>query len=135
MIIIYEAKTISRYSLFAIFFFFIGCMWAGENQRVNNSFGYWADSSFHYNILDYQGNIRVVIDEDGTLEEVNNYYPYGGLMGAGAMGVQPRKYGAKELDCENGLNLYDSHARWYDFATGTTTTQDPLAEIFWKLSS
>lgn len=54
---------------------------------------------------------------------------------AGAMGVQLLKYGAKELDRENGLYLYDSKARWYDFATGTTTTQDPLAEIFWKLSS
>lgn len=58
-----------------------------------------------------------------------------GTDGAGAMGVQPLKYGAKELDRENGLDLYDSKARWYDFATGTTTTQDPLAEIFWKLSS
>ena len=69
------------------------------------------------------------------LEEINHYYPYGGLMGAATMGVQPLKYSAKELDRENGLDLYDSKARWYDFATGTTTTQDPLAENFGKLRS
>lgn len=102
----------------------------GKLERVDNPYGYWADGSFHYHITDYQGNIRAVIDEDGTLEEVNNYYPYGGLMGAGAMGVQPYKYGAKELDRENGLDLYDSHARFYDSMIGRTPTQDPLAEKY-----
>ena len=102
----------------------------GRLERVDNPYGYWADGSFHYHITDYQGNIRAVIDEDGTLEEVNNYYPYGGLMGAGAMGVQPLKYGAKELDRENGLDLYDSHARFYDSMIGRTTSQDPLAEKY-----
>lgn len=37
------------------------------------------------NITDYQGNIRAVIREDGTLEDTNNYYPYGGLMGSGSI--------------------------------------------------
>lgn len=106
----------------------------GTLERVNNSFGYWADSSFHYNILDYQGNIRAVIAEDGTLEEVNNYYPYGGLMGAANFGVQPLKYGAKEFDRENGLDLYDSKARWYDSMIGRTPTQDPLAEKYYDMS-
>lgn len=106
----------------------------GKLERVDNPYGYWADGSFHYHITDYQGNIRAVIDEDGTLEEVNNYYPYGGLMGAGAMGVQPYKYGAKELDRENGLDLYDSHARFYDSMIGRTTSQDPLAERYYEMS-
>ena len=102
----------------------------GRLERVDNPYGYWADGSFHYHITDYQGNIRAVIDEDGTLEEVNNYYPYGGLMGAGVMGVQPYKYGAKELDRENGLDLYDSKARFYDSMIGRTISQDPLAEKY-----
>lgn len=106
----------------------------GRLESVDNHYGYWANGSFHYHITDYQGSIRAVIDENGILEEINHYYPYGGLMGAGAMGVQPRKYGAKELDRENGLDLYDSHARWYDFAIGATTTQDPLAEKYHHLS-
>ena len=106
----------------------------GRLERVGNSYGYWADSTFHYHITDYQGNIRAVIAGDGALEEVNNYYPYGGLMGAADTGVQPHKYGAKELDRENGLDLYDSHARWYDPLLARTTTQDPLSEKYHHLS-
>lgn len=34
-----------------------------------------------------EDRFRAVIDENGTLEEINHYSPNGGLMGAGAMGV------------------------------------------------
>ena len=95
---------------------------------------YYANGAYHFNITDYQGNIRAVIREDGILEETSSYYPYGGLMGSGSMGVQPYKYGGKELDRENGLDLYDSHARMYDPITGRTTTIDPLAEKYTHLS-
>ena len=94
------------------------------------SCGYMQGGELYFYIKDYQGNVRVVIAEDGTLEEVNNYYPYGGLMGAANAGVQPLKYGAKELDRENGLDLYDSKARFYDSMIGRTPTQDPLAEKY-----
>ena len=53
---------------------------------------------------------------------------------AATAGVQPLKYGAKELDRENGFDLYDSHARWYDSMIGRTTSQDPLAEKYYHLS-
>lgn len=106
----------------------------GILERVNNSYGYWTGGSFHYNILDYQGNIRAIIADDGTLEEVNSYCPYGGLMGVANLGVQQYKYGAKELDRENGLDLYDSKARWYDPLIGRTTTPDPLAEKYYSIS-
>lgn len=35
---------------------------------------------------------------------------------------------------ENGLNLYNSHARFYDSMIGRTTSQDPLAEKYYHLS-
>ena len=53
---------------------------------------------YDYILNDYQGNVRAVISQNGVLEEVNAYYPYGGLLGAPATGVQARKYGGKELD-------------------------------------
>ena len=56
----------------------------GELERIENDYGYWADSCYHYRIADYQGNIRAVISQNGVLEEVNGYYPYGGLTGSPA---------------------------------------------------
>ena len=106
----------------------------GVLERVHNDYGYWAGGRYHYYIKDYQGNVRAVIDEEGRLEEVNNYYPYGGLMGAAGSGVQPRKYGGKELDRENGLDWYDSQARHYDPTTGRTPTMDSKAESYYSLS-
>ena len=44
------------------------------------------------------------------------------------------RYGGKELDRENGLDWLDSHARWYDPATGRTTTMDPKAEDYPAIS-
>ena len=92
-----------------------------------------AQGAFHAYIKDYQGNVRVVVAPDGSAAEVNHYYPYGMLMAAEA-GVQPHKYGGKELDRQNGLDWYDSQARWYDPATGRTTTMDPKAEEYPAIS-
>ena len=86
-------------------------------------------SNLHHYIQDYQGNVRCVVRHDGTLVERNEYYPYGGLFSATAS-TQPYKYGSKELDRTNGLDLYDSEARWYDSLLGRTTTMDQLAEKY-----
>ena len=100
----------------------------GVLERTMNDYGYHADSTYYYYIKDYQGNVRAVIDQSGVLKEVNNYYPYGGLMGAASAGVQPNKYGGKELDRQNGIDWYDSQARMFDPMIGRTTTMDPMAE-------
>lgn len=100
----------------------------GVMERTMNDYGYQADSTYYYYIKDYQGNVRAVIDQNGVLKEVNNYYPYGGLMGVASTGVQPNKYGGKELDRENGIDWYDSQARMIDPMIGRTTTIDPLVE-------
>lgn len=57
-----------------------------------------------------------------------------GTDGAGTKGVQPLKYGAKELDRENGLDSYDSKARWYAPQIGRTFTLYPMAEKYPHLS-
>ena len=104
-------------------------------ERVMNDYGYRNAAGHHYYINDYQGNVRAVVDGSGTLEEVNSYYPYGALMGGGiAAGLQPYKYGGKELDRQAGIDWYDSHARWYDSLIGRTPTQDRLAEKYYHLS-
>ena len=79
---------------------------------------------------DYQGNVQ-----NNQPVELNSYYPYGGLMANSATeGTQPYKYSGKELDRENGLDLYDSQARWYDPMLARTTTVDPLAEKYYSMS-
>lgn len=75
------------------------------------------DSKYHYFIQDHQGNNRVVADQDGNIEEVNDYYPFGGTF-AGSTSVQPYKYNGKELDRKGGLEWYDYGARHYDAAFG-----------------
>ena len=100
----------------------------GVLERTMNDYGYRADSTYYYYIKDYQGHVRAVMNQNGTLKEINNYYPYGGLMGAASAGVQPHKYGSKELDRQNGLDWYDFEARYQDPMLPMFTTQDPLTE-------
>ncbi|WP_302322937.1 RHS repeat domain-containing protein, partial [Bacteroides congonensis] len=92
------------------------------------------DNKYHYFIQDHQGNNRMVADEDGTLEEVNDYYPFGGLMASSVGSVQPYKYNGKELDRKGGLDWYDYGARMYDAALGRWHTVDPMAEKYYSLS-
>ena len=86
-----------------------------------------SDSKYHYYLKDHQGNNRVVINQSGTVEETNHYYPFGGVF-ANTGNTQPYKYNGKEFDGKKGVNLYDYGARHYDAALGRFTTVDSLAE-------
>ncbi|WP_294550842.1 RHS repeat-associated core domain-containing protein [uncultured Bacteroides sp.] len=86
------------------------------------------DGKYHYYLKDHQGNNRIVFDEDGKVEERNDYYPFGGLMTSSIGTAQPYKYNGKELDRKGGLDWYDYGARHYDAALGRFITIDPLAE-------
>ena len=84
---------------------------------------------YYYYLKDHQGNNRVVISQNGAVQEVNHYYPFGGLFGDGVQpSVQRYKYNGKELDREFGLDMYDYGARHYDAALGRWFTVDPMAE-------
>ena len=93
-----------------------------------------SDSKYHYYLKDHQGNNRVVINQSGTVEETNHYYPFGGVF-ASTGNAQPYKYNGKELDTKKGLNWYDYGARHYDAALGRFTTVDPLAEKHYSINS
>ncbi|MCS2654273.1 RHS repeat-associated core domain-containing protein [Bacteroides faecis] len=86
-----------------------------------------ADAVHHYFLQDHQGNNRVVIDENNNVDEVNHYYPFGGVF-ASTSSVQPFKYNSKELDRKNGLDWYDYGARMYDAALGRWHVADPSSE-------
>ncbi|MDE7472273.1 MAG: hypothetical protein K2M68_01680 [Muribaculaceae bacterium] len=82
-------------------------------KRVNMPWGYMdGDGRSHYYIADYQGNIRVVTDRSGNVEQATDYYPYGMPMATSTGAeVNRYKYSGKELETRNGLNFYDFDAR------------------------
>ena len=90
---------------------------------------------YHFYQNDHLGNVRVVTDADGTVEEVNHYYPYGALMGESEnTTTQPYKYNGKELDRSFGLDWYDYGARWMDGVGGRWSSMDPLCEKYYRIS-
>ena len=86
----------------------------------------WGGASYHYYLKDHLGNNRVVVNSNDSIEQVNHYYPYGGLMAESTGGdTQRYKYNSKELDRMHGLDWYDYGARWMNGLT--FTTPDPKA--------
>lgn len=92
-----------------------------------------ADNKYHYFVQDHQGNNRVVVDQNGSVEEVNHYYPFGGVF-ANSQSVQPCKYNGKELDRKGGLDWYDYGARYYDASIGRFMKPDRFSEKYVSLS-
>ena len=91
--------------------------------------------SYHFYLRDHLGNNRVVMAQNGTVEQVTHYYPFGGVMRESTNpGLQPYKYGGKELDRTSGLDAYDFGARMY-FADRLQWGQmDPLCEKYYDVS-
>ena len=107
----------------------------GVPQILLTEVGYVSltDGKYHYYLKDHQGNNRVVVDEEGTVEEVNHYYPFGGVFSSTG-DAQPYKYNGKELDRKGGLDWYDYGARYYDAALGRWHVVDPMAEEYYSIS-
>lgn len=61
---------------------------------------------FHYYEKDHLGSIRMVVNENGTMEQVNHYYPFGGVYGDLSYNaeLQRNKYVGKEFDHIHGLD-------------------------------
>lgn len=87
---------------------------------------------YHYYLKDHLGSNRVVVNHTtGEVEQVNHYYPFGGLMAESTGGsVQRYKYNGKELDGMHGLDSYDYEARWYDSSLDRWLSQDPMASDY-----
>ena len=90
---------------------------------------------YHYYLQDHLGNNRVVCNASGTVEQVNHYYPFGGLFGQSTNGdTQRYKYNGKELDRMHGLDWYDYGARHMAPDASRFTTIDPMAEKYYNMS-
>ena len=71
-----------------------------------------------------------MVDQAGHVEEVNHYYPFGGMFAS--TDTQPYKYNGKEWDKTS--KWYDYGARNYDAAVGRFTTNDLLSEKYFPVS-
>jgi len=96
-----------------------------------------ANISYHYYDRDHLGNIRGVIDEAGTVEQITNYYPFGAPY-SDATTTNPTfqryKYNGKELELMHGLKWYDYGARWYDPLLVNWNRPDPSHKDYYPWS-
>ncbi len=94
--------------------------------------------AFYYYNQDHLGNIREVVNESGTVQQVTNYYPFGAPYADASASTnsdfQPYKYNGKELDKMHGLNSYDYGARQHDPILCRWDRIDPLCEKYYSMS-
>ena len=101
-----------------------------------NTSGALSSSGMYYYIQDYIGNNRMVVNRNGTVEQITHYYPYCGVIGdiSTNENFQKYKFEGKELDRTFGLDNYDIHARQYFAMAPMWDRLDPLAEKFYSIS-
>ena len=88
------------------------------------------DTDYIY-IKDHQGNVRVVADKAGNVLERTDYFAFGMISNDwSGNNHQGYKYNSKEFMHQDGLNLYNYGARWYDPARAQFIMIDPLCEKY-----
>ncbi len=107
----------------------------GTLKRTLVDGGYYENGEYYFYIQDHLGNNRVVAKQDGTVVQMNDYYPYGMEFASNTNeAAQPYRYNGKELDTKGSLNVYDYGARHYDPVLGRFMTVDPMAEKYYGWS-
>jgi len=93
-------------------------------------------SSFYYYLTDHLGNNRVVINDNGDIEQTTHYYPFGAVYADAGKNpdFQKFKYTGKELDLVHGLNTYDHGARQNYSILGVWDRIDPMTEKYYNIS-
>lgn len=134
-------------------------LWGGQDDNLDDSFKVewnhyqemvrvWTkmeeanqnkdEFSFYFYNKDHVGNNREVVDQNGNIWQVTNYYPYGTPYSDPSATInseyQPYKYNGKELDLMHGLNTYDYGARQYNSVLPMWDRIDPLAEKYYSVS-
>ena len=131
---IHEALTTNTTDYIGDFIFEDGKLSKYQFEGGYCSFDSNLNPTYHYYEKDHLGSIRMVVNENGTVEQVNHYYPFGGVYGDLTYNseLQRNKYIGKEFDHTSGLDWYDHGARMYDAAKGSWDRVDFLYKITLK---
>ncbi len=108
----------------------------GELKKILVDGGYYdyQKQEYFFYIQDHLGNNRVVVNQNDSVVQRSDYYPFGMEFANNSGNNQPYKYNGKELDKMHGLNMYDYSARYVDPTYGRFTSVDPLAEMYYSIS-
>lgn len=133
---IHEALTTNTTDYIGDFIFEDGKLSKYQFEGGYCSFDSNLNPTYHYYEKDHLGSIRMVVNENGTIEQVNHYYPFGGVYGDLAYNseLQKNKYIGKEFDHTSGLDWYDHGARMYDAAKGSWDRMDYFCEKYYPSS-
>ncbi|WP_299433193.1 DUF6443 domain-containing protein [uncultured Aquimarina sp.] len=102
----------------------------GEGRVVKNGTNY----NYEFNLTDHLGNVRISIDENGTVKQRDDYYPFGLTFNS----VKPSKrnyylynqgIGSKIFKTERQEELFVDLTKYrtYDYVLGRFWQLDPLA--------
>ncbi|MCP4126412.1 MAG: RHS repeat-associated core domain-containing protein, partial [Gammaproteobacteria bacterium] len=94
--------------------------------------GHTANNGVFYLLGDHLGSTSVLVNQNGTLNTSNYYYPYGGNRGGAQSTLTAKRYTGQyhEEGLAGSQGLYYYGARWYDpqlarFAQADTIVPDP----------
>ena len=90
----------------------------------------------NYTLTDHLGSVRSIVDATRTIQEQNDYYPFGSRhVNAGyASNGNRYKFSGKERQDMSDLNRYDFGARMYASDIARWSTVDPLCEDYYSQS-
>ena len=107
---------------------------AGHLKRILFDGGYvdvsGSTKTYMFFTKDHLGSVRAVVSQMGTVQQTNEYYPFGDQFATSDTDASGNrfKFTGKELGTETGL--YDFSARFMQPTFGRFTTIDPLAEKY-----
>ena len=103
----------------------------GTLQFVQHAEGRALESGSHwtyeYHLTDHLGNVRVTIDEHGSVVQRQDYYPFGGVFNHYSSGTE-NLYKLTGNEEQKEWSVFDFNARMYDSWLGRFNSIDPLAD-------
>ena len=98
-----------------------------NGRIVRTSSGY----AVQYHVRDHLGSVRSIVDEEGEVVEVNDYYPFGQRWDKPAAPRTDNRYlfNGKESQTFAGLHALDFGARMYDPRIGRWFCADPAMQF------